>query len=152
MILIEIKNCNNIDSACISLDEHKLNIKFAPNGTGKSTIAKAVVIGAKGEQNLLNELIPFKLRKDNPENKQPEVKGADALKNILCFNEEYVSQFVYKPDELLSNSFDIFIRTDTYKQREQEVADLVCNIKQLFSGNPELENGECQGCCHLNQN
>ena len=40
---IEIKNCNNIDSAIITIDENKLNIKFAPNGTGKSTIAKALI-------------------------------------------------------------------------------------------------------------
>lgn len=136
---IEIKSCNNIDSAKITLDENKLNIKFAPNGTGKSTIAKAVLLGAKGDQDLLKELMPFKLRKNNPESKQPEVIGADALQNIMCFNEEYVSQFVFKPDELLSNSFDIFIRTDTYNQKEQEIEELVRNIKQLFSGNQELE-------------
>ena len=138
-IQIEVRNCNNIDSAIISLEMHKLNIKFAPNGTGKSTIARAVQLGLKGDKNLLSELMPFKLRKENPEKKQPEVKGAEALKNIMCFNEEYVSQFVFKPQELLSNSFDILIRTDSYKQREQEIEELVRNTKQLFSGDPELE-------------
>lgn len=138
-IQIEIKNCNNIDSAAISLEEQKLNIKFAPNGTGKSTIAKAVLLGAKGDQSLLSELIPFKLRKENPEKKQPEVKGTEALKNIMCFNEDYVSQFVFKLNELLINSFDILIRTEDYKQREQEIEELVRHIKQLFSGNSELE-------------
>jgi ABC-type nitrate/sulfonate/bicarbonate transport system ATPase subunit len=138
LIQIEVKNCNNIDSAVISLAVQKLNIKFAPNGTGKSTIARAVLLGLRGDQNLLSELMPFKLRKENPENKQPEVKCSDTLKNIMCFNEEYVSQFLFKK-ELLSNSFDILIRTDAYKQKEQEIEELVSNIKHLFSGNPELE-------------
>lgn len=137
-IQIEIKSCNNIDFAVISLEERKLNIKFSPNGTGKSTIARAMLLGLKGESSL-SELMPFKLRKENPENKQPEVKGAEALKSIMCFNEEYVSQFIFKPNELLSNSFDIFIRTDAYKQKEQEIEELVRNIKQLFSENQELE-------------
>jgi len=35
---IEIQNCNNIDTGTISLAENKLNIRFAANGTGKSTI------------------------------------------------------------------------------------------------------------------
>jgi ABC-type multidrug transport system ATPase subunit len=83
--------------------------------------------------------MPFKLRKENPENKQPEVRGAEALQNIMCFNEEYVTQFLFKPNELQSNSFDIFIKTDAYKQREQEIEELVSNIKQLFTGNQELE-------------
>lgn len=138
-IQIEVKNCNNIDTAVISLAVHKLNIKFAPNGTGKSTIAKAVLLGLKGDQNLLRELMPFKLKKENPENKQPEVRMSEEFKNIMCFNEEYVSQFVFKPNELLSNSFDILIRTTAYKQVEQEIEALVCNIKQLFFRNPELE-------------
>lgn len=42
---IKIKNCNNIDLANITLSKDKLNIKFAPNGTGKSSIAKALLIG-----------------------------------------------------------------------------------------------------------
>lgn len=138
-IQIEVKNCNNIDSAVISLAVKKLNIKFAPNGTGKSTIARAVLLGLKGDQNLLSELMPFKLRKENPDSKRPEIKGAEELKSVMCFNEEYVNQFVFRPNELLSNSFDILIRTETYKQREQEIEELVRNIKQLFSGNPELE-------------
>lgn len=137
-IQLEVKNCNNIDLAAISLVEHKLNIKFAPNGTGKSTIARAVLYGLKNDQDLLSELMPFKLRKENPENRKPEVKGAEELKNIMCFNEDYVSQFLFKK-ELLSNSFDILIRTDSYKQKEQEIEELVSNIKQLFSGNVELE-------------
>ncbi|MCB2216941.1 MAG: AAA family ATPase [Desulfobulbaceae bacterium] len=136
---IEIKNCNNIDLASITLCENKLNIKFAPNGTGKSSVAKALMLGAGGDKNLLGELMPFKLRKENPENKRPEVNGAEDLTNIMCFNEEYVSQFVFKPEELLSNSFDIFIRTDAYKQKEQEIENLIRNIKQLFFGNQELE-------------
>jgi ABC-type multidrug transport system ATPase subunit len=138
-IQIEVKNCNNIDTGVISLEVQKLNIKFAPNGTGKSTIARAVLLGLKGDQNLLSELMPFKLRKENPEKKRPEVKVTEELKNIMCFNEEYVSQFVFKPNELVSNSFDILIRTDAYKQREQEIEVLVRNIKQLFFNNPELE-------------
>lgn len=136
---IEIRNCNNIDLANISLAKDKLNIKYAPNGTGKSTMAKALILGAKSDPELLSELMPFKLRVKNPENKQPEIRGAESLSNILCFNEEYVSQFVFKPDELLSNSFDILIRTEAYKQTEKEIEALVQNIKQLFFGNQELE-------------
>ena len=62
---IEIKNCKNIDAASISIAEGKLNIKFAPNGTVKSTIARAITLGIS-ENSDLGELMPFKLRKDNP--------------------------------------------------------------------------------------
>ncbi|QBG46938.1 AAA family ATPase [Verrucomicrobia bacterium S94] len=134
---IEIKNCNNIDLANITLAENKLNIKFAPNGTGKSTIAQGIVLGASGSD--LGKLLPFKLKAGNPEDKRPEVNGLDTLQQVMCFNEEYVSQFVFKPDELLSNSFEIFIKTDAYRKKEQEIEELVAEIKQLFVNNDELE-------------
>lgn len=138
-MLIEIKNCNNIDSAKISLTENKLNVKFAPNGTGKSTIARALTLGTSKDSDL-SDLLPFKLRSSNPENKQPEITGIDNIQNVICFNEDYVNQFVYKQDELLNDSFDIFIRTDEYKRKEEEIEELVAEIKGLFVNNKELEN------------
>jgi len=38
---IKIMNCNNVDEGNIKLIEGRLNIKYAINGTGKSTIAKS---------------------------------------------------------------------------------------------------------------
>ena len=35
---LEISNCNNIDAGTISIEKNKLNIKYAMNGTGKSTL------------------------------------------------------------------------------------------------------------------
>jgi len=137
-VQIEVNNCNNFDSAVISLAVQKLNIKFAPNGTGKSTLAKAVSFALRGNIEQMSELMPFKLRGHNPENKQPQVKVIGTLNSIMCFNEDYVDQFLFKK-ELLSNSFDILVRTDSYKQREQEIEELVGNIKRLFSGNQEFE-------------
>ncbi|MHA3902816.1 AAA family ATPase [Castellaniella sp. WN] len=138
LIQVEVKNCNNLDLAVISLEEHRLNIKFAPNGTGKSTIARAIYYGLQDNQDRLVELMPFKLRKENPDNKNPEIGGVDCLREVMCFNEDYVSQFLFKK-ELLTNSFDILIRTDSYNQREREIEGLVGEIKHRFSGNDELE-------------
>lgn len=45
---IKIMNCNNIDEGNIELIEGRLNIKYAINGTGKSTISKALEATIKG--------------------------------------------------------------------------------------------------------
>lgn len=70
---IEIKHCNNIDSASITLIEKQLNIKFAPNGTGKSTIARAIQCAVKHDDSGMASLLPFKYRESNENNIQPEV-------------------------------------------------------------------------------
>lgn len=136
---IEIKHCNNIDTANISISDGKLNIKFAPNGTGKSTIAKAIQFTASNDNQALSELLPFKYRSNNSDNHSPEVTGMNDIASILCFNEEYVNMFTFKQDELVTNSFEIFIKTDNYKAIEEEIAALVQEIQHQFTNNPELE-------------
>ena len=134
-----IKNCNNIDSTTIRISESKLNIKFAPNGTGKSTIAKSIMYRAQDDEESMKSLLPFKYRTDNKDNVLPEVTIPEQITNVMCFNEEYVNQFAFKSDELLSNSFDILIRTDAYTEAEQEIDQIVQNIRQLFVNNSDLE-------------
>lgn len=136
---IDIKHSNNIDTAKISIGKGKLNIKFAPNGSGKSTISKAIQFAYVGDENGLLELTPFKYRDSNPEGSRPEVTGLEHINNIMCFNEEYVSQFTFKPEELVSNSFEIFIRTDAYKSVEGEITEFIQTIQQEFTNNPDLE-------------
>ena len=135
---IEIKNCNNIDSATIAISEDKLNIKFAPNGTGKSTIAKAIILGTSDNSDL-SELMPFKFRQENIEGKKPEVTGLNGIQHVMCFNEDYVSHILFKPEEVLSNSFDILIKTDTFKKNERDMEVLVSEIKNLFLRNQDLD-------------
>lgn len=136
---IEISNCNNIDYAKIKIEENKLNIKFAPNGTGKSTISRAINFRAKNDIDKLNTLIPFKLRMSNPEGLSPTVSGAENISKIMCFDEAYVSQFTFQPDELVSNSFNIFIKNEAYIKLESEINEMVKSIRSEFSENEELE-------------
>ncbi|MCF6764707.1 hypothetical protein L3V82_02900 [Thiotrichales bacterium 19S3-7] len=138
MVNIEIKNCNNIDSATIKLCENKLNIKFAPNGTGKSTIAKAIIYELLEDYNI-DRLLPFKLQESNPNVIKPEIIGLDNIQSVMCFDEEYVNQYTFKEDELVNNSFEIFIKTKDYKENEAQIIELVSDIKQLFKNNKNLE-------------
>ncbi|MCW3173112.1 AAA family ATPase [Shewanella subflava] len=136
---IEIKNCNNITMAKVAIVPSKLNIKFAPNGTGKSTISKAIQYAVTGDEKALSELLPFKFRNENLNNTKPEVLGIENIKSVLCFNEEYVNKFTFKPEELVSNSFDIFIRTDAYQEKERDIETFTSLVKQQFANNSELE-------------
>jgi predicted ATP-binding protein involved in virulence len=39
---VHIQNCNNVTDGNISIDTDKLNIKYAHNGTGKTTASEAI--------------------------------------------------------------------------------------------------------------
>jgi energy-coupling factor transporter ATP-binding protein EcfA2 len=135
---ITIKNCNNISHGEIEIQLGKMNLKYGSNGTGKSTIAKAIECKASNEA-LLAELLPFALRQNNPSGLAPEVTGLDGAGNIMIFNEKYLSQFAFKPDELVANSFEIFIKTPDYQQQLQAIEAIVGKIKSVFSNDPALE-------------
>lgn len=138
-MIVTIKNCNNIEDGIITIEENKLNIKFAPNGTGKSTISNAIIYYSNGGQNL-EKLTPFKLLESNPDGKKPEVTITQPINNILLFDEKYLNQFTFKESEIIENSFEIFIKNDNYRKIEEEILQLTSEIKNLFSNNPELVN------------
>jgi ABC-type Mn2+/Zn2+ transport system ATPase subunit len=130
-----IKNCNNIEEAKIIIHENHLNIKYGINGTGKSTIAKALEQNSNGE---LTELMPFRYRDENIDDIQPSINGVDSFSTVLVFNEEYINQFVFQENELLENSFDIFIKDAKYIENQEAINILIENVKRLFNDNNEL--------------
>jgi ABC-type Mn2+/Zn2+ transport system ATPase subunit len=133
---LTITNCNNIDSGKIEITNNKLNIKFGINGTGKSTITRAIKYGVDSPE-LLKELIPFKHRSSEID-VVPEIIMNEEIKSVLIFNEEYLNQFLFKEDELISNSYEIFINTPEYKISTEQIEQLLSEIKKVFSDNDDL--------------
>lgn len=134
---ISIAHCNTIERADISITKGCLNIKYGPNGIGKSTIAKAI-LAACNKDGTLNNLLPFKHRGAGS-TVSPEVSGIDGIESVLVFDEKYVSQFVFQRDEVVKNSFDIFINTEEFRAAIEEIEDLFSGIKDAFKKNVELE-------------
>lgn len=134
---IKIENCNSIDCADILIKKGSLNIKYGPNGLGKSSIAKAIVSQARND-GTLKELAPFKGR-GKVGSSQPKVSGIEGIASALVFDEEYVNQFAFQQDEVVKNSFDIFIKTPEYSKAMIEIEDLFAGIKKAFSDNEEIE-------------
>jgi ABC-type Mn2+/Zn2+ transport system ATPase subunit len=135
---ISLRHCNNITEGEISIQGNKLNIKYGANGTGKSTIAKAIELKVNDEA-ALSALLPFKLRQNNPDNTTPEINGLGGVSSLKVFNEEYLNQFAFKPDELVANSFEIFIKTPDYEQQLQAIEAIIGKIKSVFQNDPNLE-------------
>lgn len=133
---IKVENCNSIETAEISISEGALNIKYGPNGIGKSTIARAIVASVANDGSLQN-LKPFKYR-GLAEQHEPAVHGTENIESVLVFDDSYVSQFVFQRDEVLKNSFDIFIKTDAFQAAMREIEGLLAGIKSTFEGNETL--------------
>lgn len=137
---VMIWNCNSINEAKITIQENRLNIKYGINGTGKSTVVKAIELATANSTGGLSELKPFKYF-DQPEDEKnnPLIEGLDSIQSVLTFNEDYVNQFVFKQDEVVENSFEIFIKTKEYDQKMEAIETLVSDIKETFKSDERLE-------------
>jgi hypothetical protein len=133
---IEIENCNSVAKAVIKILKGTLNIKYGPNGLGKSTIARAIVASIANDGSL-QKLKPFKYRSTDDQH-EPVVRGAENIGSVLVFDDLYVSQFAFQRDEVLKNSFDIFINTAAFKDAMQEIEVLLAGIRSAFYGNETL--------------
>jgi len=114
-----------------------LNIKFGPNGLGKSTIAKAIVSQARNDGTLA-ELVPFKNRGKTGAG-QPKVDGVEGLKSAMVFDEAFVNLIAFQQDEVVKNSFDIFVKTPDYDTAMEGIEELLVGIKKAFTDKPEIE-------------
>lgn len=134
---LHFKNCGSCESSTLTLNTGALNIKYGSNGVGKSTMAKALKLQVAGES--LNNLLPFKERsKPVDKQTQPSVSGCETLNTVMVFDETYVEQFAFARDELVQNSFNIFVKTPDYDARMEEIEARLKAVKVAFQDNKEL--------------
>ncbi|CAK2478968.1 AAA family ATPase [Vibrio crassostreae] len=133
-----ISNCNSIEHADVTLVQNKLNIKHGVNGTGKSTIAKSIELDLLNAKDL-SQLLPFKYIESNPDNVTPSITGLPEEAKIAIFNEHYIDQFVFQENELLKDSFDIFINSAEYQEKSERINAFLSTLKETLSTNSQLQ-------------
>ncbi len=124
---IVIKNCNNIKEASITIERCNLNIKFAINGTGKSTIAKA-----------LNNKKDLSLLKPFGKDEIPYVECDQKFNNVEIFDSDFVNDVVFNGSNVIENSFEVFIKSDKYDEQRKNINDLLNELKQKIIESEDL--------------
>lgn len=116
---INIKNCNNIKNADIIVEKGSLNIKYGMNGTGKSTIAKAI---ENKEQ--LAELKTF------GSDLEPEVSISENISKVETFNNDFINRITFNGSEVIENGFEVFVKTDEYDKKRKEITDILNKLNR----------------------
>lgn len=137
---IRIQNCNNIESGLFKIKSGCLNIKYGVNGTGKTTISKALEAFITNNKDYQAALKPFKYIDDWDGTHEPNLTGFEEYKTISIFNEKYISSFIFQKDDLLKNSFEIFVKTPDYDEQLKKIEDNLIDIKETFNKSEDLNN------------
>ncbi len=120
---VQLENCNNIKLANLHFIRNQLNIRYASNGTGKSTISSAICTKIEGGD--LNYLTPFGSKLI------PKATVDKSLKKVMVFNEEFLARTVFQESTLIEDAFDVFIKTEEYDKRLAEIEDKFSEIEKM---------------------
>lgn len=129
---LKIKNCNNISYGEITIEENKLNILFGRNGTGKSTIARAIYLRSK--ELPLSELAPYDGIDDNL---VPQLE-VNFQGNVAIFDDNYVKQYVYQKDTLIKDAFEVLVRSDEYDDAKRKIDLALEKIKTTITNDESV--------------
>ena len=130
---IKILNCNCINEAEIEIEEGTLNIKYGSNGTGKSTISKAIFAKARNDKNVLNELKPY------GKSDLPDVQNFN-YKKVRVFDESYVNSYLFQENSFLENAYRVFLRSDDCDKLASEITALLQALQGMFQDSEEIRN------------
>lgn len=131
---IVIKNCNNIVNGTIKIVKGCLNVKYGINGTGKSTIAKAIKLAS--ENGDLTKLCPYQFI-NTADKCIPSVENIPEDYKVLTFNEEYIEHYVFH-ENLMENTFEVFVKTSNYDEHMEKIEALLKELHDIFQHHDEL--------------
>lgn len=132
---VKLANCNCIKKSEIEIVEEQLNIKYGPNGTGKSTIGKAIYNHILKNTEELENLKPY----NSSEFENPTV-DMDALNSVKLFDEKYINSYLFSDsNSLLNNSFQVFLKDDESEELLKKINISFENLNKVFLKNETLK-------------
>lgn len=132
---IQIKNCNCVLEATIKIVENSLNIKYGPNGTGKSTISEAIFAHTSDKLDRLASLKPYGSDVDS----QPTVNNP-YFQTVRVFDENYVNSYLFQGDEFFNDSFQVFLRSQECDALVVQIEALLAELKDLIIDVADIQN------------
>lgn len=132
---IQIKNCNCISDATIEIIENSLNIKYGPNGTGKSTISEAIFAQSNDKADRLASLKPY----GSNDESQPTVNNPD-FHTVRVFDENYVNSYLFQGNEFFNDSFQVFLRSEECDSLVVQIETLLAELQNLIIAIDEIQN------------
>lgn len=128
----ELENCNNIRKAEITIKKKELNIKYGVNGTGKSTISKAIEMFASGGD-VNSELHTFGCTEDS------KITCDSVVNKVAIFDEDYINTLVFDKNEVIKDSFNIFIKSPNYDERMNKLNKRLKDLKIDLLGSEKVD-------------
>ena len=129
---LKILNCNCINNAEINIKFGALNIKYGLNGTGKSTISKAILYFSSQNTEELSKLKPYNSKKE------PTVENCE-FKNVKLFDENYINKYLFERGSFLNNSYQVFLQDKNLDNMKKSTEKLLNGLQGIFEESNDVK-------------
>lgn len=120
MVIIDFKNIQCLKTGKIKIKEKAVNVKYSYNGFGKSSLAKAIYYGIE-DIDSLSSLSPFS-------GGEPYINNVDSFKSCKIFNEDFVRNTLFQSDNLIEESYSVFIENKDLQEKEKTMNRFLENL------------------------
>ena len=129
---LKIENCNCINRAELTIKPNTLNIKYGLNGTGKSTLSKAILYYSNKDAEELLKLKPYN------SDEEPNLENCD-FKNVRLFDENYVNKYLFENTSFLNNSYQVFLRDKDLDTMKNNTENLLRGLQSIFEESNDVK-------------
>ena len=69
----------------------------------------------------------------------PSISGIENIKSIKIYNEEYINKYLFLPDNVYLNSFEVFIKPENYDTQINDINSMLNSVKDFVVKNNLLQ-------------
>lgn len=125
---IVLTNVGSINKGEIEVIENCLNIKYAANGTGKSTFATFLEAWISNDEEIKQRYRPFNTVLT------PSLSFlGDAPSSCMVYNEDYISRFLFQQDDALHDTHHLLMQTPVINKAIEEFEKELSSLKEQAS-------------------
>lgn len=141
---IELSNCRNIVSISngpIKIARNHLNVFYGKNGTGKTTLCKAIKYIARDESCSLTSLESFKYQETHDASLQPSVNTSGRIKELCVFDDAWIQDHCFTPSTIHKDAFELYVRDKSVRDLEKKRKSKIGYLRKVLE-RPEVSDIE----------
>lgn len=120
---ITLKDVGCIEEGKVTIASNKLNIKFGPNGIGKTTIIKALKYRINNDSDMLKYITPLGYY-----NKKPSCELTGNIQNLAVYDKVYFDKLFTKREDLLNDTYKFVIKDSDYDSEVSKIKDSLKHV------------------------
>lgn len=132
---INLVNCRNVkcvEGDSILIKKNTLNVFYGKNGTGKTTLGKALDYAYEQTDAKKQALSSYRYLETGDSGDEPSATCAPRIKRLLVFNDEWVNAHCFDKSTVHQNAFELYVRDSEVKKLEKRKRKMLSRLTAVL--------------------